>query len=73
MEIISVSDISYLFIEPESQKIKIYDLDTQKYLYSGYAGDNVPYELDRLEVKFIDNITDSSGIICFNVRSSHDA
>lgn len=61
----TIRDLMWLFLDGGMQKIKIFDLNTEKYLYVGEYGD---YEGDDYEIQSIDNI-DETDYFTINVEA----
>ena len=52
---ITVNDLLALFIEENSQEVKLFDVEKETEFYSGRAGD-MPSEYGFFEIQSIDNI-----------------
>lgn len=62
----TVRDIIEMFIDENMQKFIVYDLSTDRDLYSGYL-DEIPSDVESLEVSTIDCLTKGTDILTLNV------
>lgn len=62
----TIDDIMEIFIDRSVQKVYIWDCRTEKEIYRGF-GDNIPCELEDMEILSIDNITNE--YIGFNIET----
>ena len=62
----TVRDIIEMFIDENMQEFTVYDLDNNKVLYTGYL-DEVPSDVENLEVSTIDCLTKGTDILTLNV------
>ena len=62
----TVRDIIEMFIDENMQEFTVYDLDNDKVLYTGYL-DEVPSDVENLEVSTIDCLTKGTDILTLNV------
>jgi len=62
----TVRDIIEMFIDENMQKFIVYDLSTDRDLYSGYL-DEIPSDVESLEVSTIDCLTKGTDTLTLNV------
>lgn len=62
----TVREIIEMFIDENMQKFIVYDLSTDRDLYSGYL-DEIPSDVESLEVSTIDCLTKGTDILTLNV------
>lgn len=62
----TVRDIIEMFSDENMQEFTVYDLDNDKVLYTGYL-DEVPCDVENLEVSTIDCLTKGTDILTLNV------
>lgn len=62
----TVNDFLDMFTEPDMQEVAIFDLSASKEIYRG-TRDEMPDELQELEICSIDNL-DGSKVITLNVE-----
>ena len=63
----TVNDFLDMFTEPDMQEVAIFDLSASKEIYRG-TRDEMPDELQELEICSIDNL-DGSKVITINVEA----
>lgn len=63
-----VSDLTDLFIETSIQTVAIYDCGKDKEVFRGTI-DDIPEDLQELEVQSIDNLEKNSDVFTINVDS----
>lgn len=63
----TVNDFLDMFTEPDMQEVAIFDLSASKEIYRG-TRDEMPDELQELEICSIDNL-DGSKVITLNVEA----
>ena len=65
-----VSDLTELFIETSIQTVAIYDCGKEKEVFRGTI-DDIPEDLQSLEVMSIDNLEKNSDVFTINVDSEN--
>jgi hypothetical protein len=63
-----VSDLTELFIETSIQTVAIYDCGKEKEVFRGTI-DDIPEDMQGLEVMSIDNLEKNSDVFTINVDS----
>lgn len=63
-----VSDLTELFVETSIQTVAIYDCGKEKEVFRGTI-DDIPEDLQELEVQSIDNLEKNSDVFTINVDS----
>lgn len=63
-----VSDLTELFVETSIQTVAIYDCGKEKEVFRGTI-DDIPEDLQELEVQSIDNLEKNSDVLTINVDS----
>lgn len=63
-----VSDLTELFVETSIQTVAIYDCGKEKEVFRGTI-DDIPEDLQCLEVQSIDNLEKNSDVLTINVDS----
>lgn len=64
----TVSDLTELFVEPTIQTIAIWDGGKEEEVFRGPV-DEIPEDLQDLEIQSIDNIEKNSDVLTINVDS----
>ena len=64
----TVSDLTELFVEPSIQTVAIWDCDKEEEVFRGTV-DDIPEDLQGLEVQSIDDIEKNSDVFTINVDS----
>ena len=64
----TVSDLTELFVEPSLQTVAIWDCGKEEEVFRGTI-DDIPEDLQGLEVQSIDNIEKNSDVMTINVDS----
>ena len=65
-----VSDLTDLFIETSIQTVAIYDCGKEKEVFRGIV-DDIPEDMQGLEVMSIDNLEKNSDVFTINVDSEN--
>ena len=65
--IITVYDFVMLLVDDSSQKISLWDVDTEETVFEGFA-DEIPSEYIDSEIYSIDCIEPKSGVITLNIH-----
>lgn len=64
----TVSDLTELFVEPTLQTVAIWDCGKEEEVFRGTV-DDIPEDLQALEVQSIDDIEKNSDVFTINVDS----
>lgn len=64
----TVSDLTDLFVEPSLQTVAIWDCGKEEEVFRGTI-DDIPEDLQDLEVQSIDDIEKNSDVMTINVDS----
>ncbi len=64
----TVSDLTELFVETSNQTVAIYDCGKEEEVFRGTV-DDIPEDLQYLEVQSIDNIEKNNDVFTINVDS----
>lgn len=64
----TVSDLTELFVEPTLQTVAIWDCGKEEEVFRGTV-DDIPEDLQGLEVQSIDDIEKNSDVFTINVDS----
>ena len=65
--IITVYDFVMLLVDDSSQKISLWDVDTEETVFEGFA-DEIPAEYTESEIYSIDCIEPGNGTITLNIH-----
>lgn len=65
-----VSDLTDLFVETSIQTVAIYDCGKEKEVFRGTI-DDIPQDMQGLEVMSIDNLEKNSDVFTINVDSEN--
>lgn len=64
----TVSDLTELFVDSSFQTVAIYDCGKEEEVFRGTV-DDIPEDLQDLEVQSIDNLEKNSDVLTINVDS----